>query len=721
VRKPSSFWQFPSLAPLRRARRGGPRPATRQLRCEQLEARNLLAADGWYNMENPADVNDDGSTSALDALVVANAIFASDGQSVILAAENADGYYLDVNNDGQVDMADFSAVVNEVGGGSGSDAGAGNAYQYGEPDNMSPVGSGSSSMMTSMSSSASSVAYYTVEVDSPTVGESGGNLVFTIKLNGDVPGGATIHYTTAVGSGAAATPASSFHVNNLTYLPKDYIQKQGQVVLSNDGDTATVNVVVLTDEWVELDETLKLVIDSVTNNSMPINGVSHYYDQGNSTTVGVGTITNDDAAVVSLAPAGVYFQANEGSGPPYFHRSFKGVMDNPVDTDVVLTLAVADGLLGPGAPGLSPTSGADYTIPPNQVVKITPGAVGGFSNDFEVNIVADYIIELDEQFTVWISAVDANGRNVTRAPVTADPPGSEPESSVVDTIKNDDAGTINLVAKWSATDAITTPDALEDQWTVISPISGLPSTIQFEVRLTHNDGDHVAVGIDVPATVNWQTVDGTAIIGGTGPGSADYTGGAGAISGSTRVFGTLPVGVVADTVAEPDQSFEVELIGAITYPPGVDDRAVSLGTTSLTAWIRGDDYATLKFGGGPTVIVEGNFGFKEEDVNVALVGTIDRAISVTVTPGPVPGMPAIDTATEGTLGDYILYSAPVHTFTPTGPGTQPATVRVYGDTTPEHDEYFQLLLGGLIDNGLAPFISIDNSADSVTVMIENDD
>ncbi|MDA1051519.1 MAG: dockerin type I domain-containing protein [Planctomycetota bacterium] len=682
-----------------------------------MEARHLLAADGWYNVDLPADVNDDGLVTPVDALLVANVVYANEGGSVMLTADNPASVYPDVNNDGQIGMADMTAVTNEFGGGSGGDAGSGNALQTNATTSpTTSSGSGTATMMTSMSSSSgggvggggaggssTSIAYYTVAVDSPTVSEDGGNLEFTITLHGDVPGGATIHYTTGSGGGAAATPSSGFHVNNPYASPLDYVWKQDQVVLSNDGDTATVQVQVLDDVWVEQDETVDLTIDSVTNNPMAVNGVSHQYDAVHSTTVGTGTIDDNDAALVKLLP----FQhlnsqeGSSGSGLPQFNRTFRAQLNNPVDAEVTVNMTVTPGT----------ANGSDYSIPPNQVIKFGVGS--SFSNHFHVDIVGDRIIELDEDYTVSIAGVSVGGgRDVQLDPNPAN-------VSIKDTIGNDDRGTINLVAAWSLTRTETAPDALEDQWTVTSPLSGLPQTIQFEVRLKHDDGDYANVAIDVPVTVNWQTVNGSAIIGGTGPGSTDYTGGSGAIISSTRLFGVLPVAVVADAVAEPDQWFKVELVGTLDWGPMVTARPVTLGNTSLTAWIRGDDYATINIGGGVAVTEKGAGMLQDLGFVVSLTGLIDRSVSVSVNdiPGNGAGGPH---ATPGTGGDYLLMTnsvsfAPLWSTTQTGA----AVVRVYGDNISEPDEYFSVLLGVLTDNGLAPFIGIGTNL-SVGKIINDD-
>ena len=113
IRTPSSLWK---LARIRKPRSRN-QPSARRLRCEQLETRNLLNAAGWYNDDAPADVNNDGTVTPVDALLVANVIYANDGDSVTLVGENSENVYLDVDNDGQIGESDFAAVVDDAGGG----------------------------------------------------------------------------------------------------------------------------------------------------------------------------------------------------------------------------------------------------------------------------------------------------------------------------------------------------------------------------------------------------------------------------------------------------------------------------------------------------------------------------------------------------------------------------------------------------------------------------
>lgn len=715
MRKPSSFWQFTHLLRSMRTPRRSKQPSARRLSCEHLEARHLLAADGWYNIDLPADVNADGLVTPIDALLVANVVYENSGSSVTLTADNPGGSYPDVNNDGQIGESDFTEIANQVGGGSGSDAGSGNALQANEATTpVSATGIGAATMMMSMSASGSgggegrgnvpgtSSVYFGVEVGNASVKEDGGSLDFTITLHGDVPNGATIHYMS--GSGTATTSSAAGNTNTPYSPPKDYVWIQGTVVLAADGDTAIVSVPVLDDVWVESNETVTLTIDSVTNDTSPIDGVSHQYDSQNSILLGIGTIVDDDSATVSLL--GVRnIGADEGTRLPAGNqqRAFKAVMTNPVDAAVGVSITTAPGTALSG----------DFTVVANQDIKFGIGDTS--SNWFLVDIVGDLIIELDEQYTATLSSVSPAGRDVTL--------DSNPANlSVIDTIKNDDSGTINIVPSWVATEAETTADALEGEW----------GAKYFRLILRHDEfPSDSRVAIDIPVSVKWRAINGSAKIGGSGPGSNDYAGGTitydlgggtmgseGAVTGQAYAFGALPISIPDDGVAEPDESFSIELL-SIEYPPMVEHRDVGVGG-SIAATIRGDDYASIRITGGGMTTERDLGALTDTTFAVALVGSIDRSVTVSVadTPGDGNGGPH---ATPGTSGDYLLMPSSTSIVLPAGSGATTGTVRIYGDDIKEDNEYYRILLTGVADNGLGQFIGIDSAADYIIGGITDDD
>ncbi|MEO9592612.1 peroxidase family protein [Rhodopirellula bahusiensis] len=81
----------------------------RLLRCESLEHRQLLAADfGGYrhNVYDSEDVNDDGRVSAMDALLIINAMTSETTHDEIM--------FTDVNDDGRRSALDALRVINRI-------------------------------------------------------------------------------------------------------------------------------------------------------------------------------------------------------------------------------------------------------------------------------------------------------------------------------------------------------------------------------------------------------------------------------------------------------------------------------------------------------------------------------------------------------------------------------------------------------------------------------
>lgn len=85
------------------------RKKNRPLRLESLESRSLMAADVFHNFVLPNDVDDDGSITPLDALVVINRINQGTDDSL-----GQSGRFHDVNDDRSVSPLDALQVINHL-------------------------------------------------------------------------------------------------------------------------------------------------------------------------------------------------------------------------------------------------------------------------------------------------------------------------------------------------------------------------------------------------------------------------------------------------------------------------------------------------------------------------------------------------------------------------------------------------------------------------------
>ncbi len=113
----------------KRSRRGKSRQRTHRprLKTEMLETRVMLSADFGHNMERPADVNNDGLVSAIDALVTIN--------SLNNRTQINEDMFVDVNDDGACTAIDALMVINQLNNTAGADgAGQDGGRPGGAPD-----------------------------------------------------------------------------------------------------------------------------------------------------------------------------------------------------------------------------------------------------------------------------------------------------------------------------------------------------------------------------------------------------------------------------------------------------------------------------------------------------------------------------------------------------------------------------------------------------------
>jgi hypothetical protein len=166
--------------------------------------------------------------------------------------------------------------------------------------------------------------------------------------------------------------------------------------------TATFNVVVTGDVKVELNETVDITL------SNPVNGA--ILDGA-----GTGTITNDDAATLTITNPTV----TEGDGGTV-NATFTINMSNPADANVSVNFATVDGSATLANNDYQNTNGT-HTFTPGQTSKTVSVPVNGDCN-----------IEANETFLLRLSGLVNNGRNVSLS-------GGGATLDGTGTINNDDA------------------------------------------------------------------------------------------------------------------------------------------------------------------------------------------------------------------------------------------------------------------------------------------
>ncbi|WP_288342537.1 Calx-beta domain-containing protein [uncultured Roseivirga sp.] len=381
-----------------------------------------------------------------------------------------------------------------------------------------------------------------ISINDPSVaeGESGStNLTFTVSLSQPAPaGGATVNYATSDGTANSAS---------------DYTAASGTVSFAVGESSRTVTVSVAGDAIVEDDETVTVTLTNPTGTNIVI---------GDAT--GVGTITNDDQATVTIADVAV----DEEDGT----ATVSLVLDKAVDGGLTVDLSTAD--------GTATTADSDYTALVSSPVTFTGTA--GESKNVNITIGSDAKLEANETFTVSMS-------NLTPATVASGDIDITDGATV--TINNDDSAIVTIAdASGNEDDGAITLTA-----TLNNPVQG-----GFTVDVVTADGTAAIVDSDYsPLVGQTLTFVGTA--------------------GETETFTVTPS---ADTEVEANETINVSMVSlsATTLAVGVNDEA--------TVTITNDDVATLAIddvtknenadGGATTTYT----------FTATLTGSIDQAITV---------------------------------------------------------------------------------------------
>ncbi len=450
-----------------------------------------------------------------------------------------------------------------------------------------------------------------ISVNAPAVAEGNvGNtpLPFLISLSNPIQGATSFTYTAANGN----------NVNpllNATLADNDFLASTGNVSFPSDSAAPlTVNVPIVGDTDVEPNQILLL---NLSNLVLPA-GVS----AGNVTfaTSGVGTINNDDGAVLNIASSSIVEGAAGSS-----NLNFAVTLSNTNKVPVTVNYVSADG---------TATAGSDYTSS-NGSLTFPPG---NLSQTISVPVAGDNIVEANETFTITLSA--PNGATLGTAVATG-------------TITNDDTATLSL----------NSPSQLEGNAgnTPMNFTATLSNPVQGGVTALVNTSD----GNNANPLLNATVAD------------LDYvavTNGALNIVGTTQVF---PVQIIGDTDVEPNQSLRFTISG-LTLPAGIPAGAVTLGAQGVGT-INNDDATGLSIAN--VSLVEGNAGTSVMTFNVTLSAPNKDPVTVNFATSDA-------TATAGV--DYVARSGTL-TFA-SNVVSQPIAITINGDAIYENNETFNVTL-----------------------------
>ncbi|MDA0920986.1 MAG: hypothetical protein O2945_18095 [Planctomycetota bacterium] len=213
--------------------------------------------------------------------------------------------------------------------------------------------------------------------------------------------GTALSYTVSLSNPVdVAVSATSNTADGTASSSSDYTAISGGTVTfganSTTGQTVTVNT--SSDNTVELDETLSLILSSLS-----ASGRNVIFTGAASTITGAGTITNDDQAVVSISDVTV----NEADGT----LTFTLTSSNPIDIPVDIRVSYADVT----AMGTSGGTGGDYDNDSDTVTLAANTTLASVT----VVITEDVMAEEDETFTASLSTATSLGGRVVDLSDTA--------------------------------------------------------------------------------------------------------------------------------------------------------------------------------------------------------------------------------------------------------------------------------------------------------------
>ena len=187
------------------------------------------------------------------------------------------------------------------------------------------------------------------------------NMVFLVTMSTTSPSDVKVDYATTDGSATA---------------PSDYASTNGTLTIPAGNGGATILVPINGDSTSEADETFTVTLSSPQNATLDDD-------------TGVGTITNDDAAVVpdvTIADAFI-IEGNAGTS----NLSLTVTLSTPSASDVQVSFAALDG---------TAIATLDYTFA-NGTLTIPAGSTTG---SIVASIIGDTNVESDETFTVSLYA-----------------------------------------------------------------------------------------------------------------------------------------------------------------------------------------------------------------------------------------------------------------------------------------------------------------------------
>jgi hypothetical protein len=424
-----------------------------------------------------------------------------------------------------------------------------------------------------------------------------------------------------------------------TTSDNDYTAISATTLTFAPGETSkTITVLGTGDVKFEQDEDFTVALSNPSSNASI------------ATATASGLIKNDDQG--STINISAVSQVNEGAEGTTTDYVFTVTLDKPSGEVVTVKYATED--------GSATTIDNDYVATTNTLT-FAPNTT---TQTFTVKVNGDRKFEDDEQFKVILSEPTNGSVSVA-------------QGGAIATIKNDDVAPIVT---------ITAPASLPEGNTGVSQAN-------FVVSLADPSGK--------PVTVNYSTVDGTALAG------EDYT----AQLNQTLTFApgetqkTIAIDVLGDTKRENDETFSVKLTSAtdatLSDPNGV----------SATVTIQNDDQPpAISILNTTQNKLEGDSGTTNPNTfDITLSNASDQVITVQY--DALDGNLAQGANATLADNDFEATSSTV-TFNP-GETKKTVTVNVKGDSNKEQDESYLVKLSNSTNATIA--------SDTAIGVIQNDD
>ncbi|MBK7428217.1 MAG: HYR domain-containing protein [Saprospiraceae bacterium] len=401
--------------------------------------------------------------------------------------------------------------------------------------------------------------------------------------------------------------------------PSDFTAISGATLSFFGGGSFTQNLTVLVnqDNIVEANETFTILLSGAPASVLITDGS------------GLGTITNDDASVVTLTGTQ---SLNEGAGGATTDFTFQASLNNPVQGGFTIAYNTND--------GSAQIIDSDYSDNDNSIIFT---GTAGESHDITVVVNDDNKVEINETFTVSLGAISGAPAGVSSA--------GSPQTG---TILNDDSAVVTL--------------SVGGAGNMLNEGNAGPTNFVYNVTLNNP--------VQGGFTIAYSSDDGTATLA-----DNDYINNDASLifAGTAGEIQNITIQANGDLKVEANETFTVNL-GAITLAPA----GVTSAGSPQSGTILNDDSATVTLTGGGAAN-EGNTGTTPRVFTATLNNPVQGGFSISYA--------TTDGTATTADSDYADNDGPDLVFAGTANETELITVLVNGDLKVEANETFTVTLG----------------------------